>query len=134
MGIKRFFKKVGNWVKDKFHKAKNVVSKFAKPVLRVGKKVIDFVGKTPIAPIIDKATHGAFSIAKGISNLIPDGNVKENANKFISNAENVRDKAVGKVADAQAKTNYWIDKGKDAINIVKNGLQKSKLISAKQNM
>ena len=83
MGIKRFFKKVGNWVKDKFHKAKNVVSKFAKPVLRVGKKVIDFVGKTPIAPIIDKVTHGAFSIAKGISNLIPDGNVKENANKFI---------------------------------------------------
>jgi hypothetical protein len=135
MGIKKFFKKIGGWVKDKFHKAKNVVAKFAKPVLRVGKKIIDVVGKTPIAPVIDKLTHVAFSIAKGISNLIPDGAVKDNANKFISNAEQVRDQAVGKVADVQAKTNYWIDKGKDAINIVKNRLPKpGMLISAKQNM
>ena len=32
MGLKKFFKKAGDWVKDKFHKAKNVVTKFAKPV------------------------------------------------------------------------------------------------------
>ena len=58
MGLKKFFKKAGAWVKDKFHKAKNVVTKFAKPVVKVVKKVTDFIGKTPIAPILDRVTGG----------------------------------------------------------------------------
>ena len=37
MGLKKFFKRAGAWVKDKFHKAKNVVTKFAKPVVKIVK-------------------------------------------------------------------------------------------------
>ena len=32
MGIKKFFKRVGGWFKDKFHAAKTGVQKFAKVV------------------------------------------------------------------------------------------------------
>ena len=67
MGIKRFFKKAGAWIKDKFHKAKNVVTKFAKPVVKVVKNVADFIGKTPLAPIINTATGGAFNVVHGLS-------------------------------------------------------------------
>ena len=122
MGLKKFFKKAGDWVKDKFHKAKNVVTKFAKPVVGIVKKAVDFVGKTPLAPIINTATGGAFNIVKGISSLIPDGSVKNNVNKFTQKAESIRDNAINKVNDIQSKANTVIDKGKQAMNIIKQNM------------
>ena len=118
MGLKRFFKKAGAWVKDKFHKAKNVVTKFAKPVVRVVKKVTDFIGKTPLAPIINGATGGVFNVVHGLTKLIPDGKVKDNVQNFTKKAEQMRDTAVNKVADVQSKANAVIDKGKQAMNII----------------
>ena len=118
MGLKRFFKKAGAWVKDKFHKAKNVVTKFAKPVVKVVKKVTDFIGKTPLAPIINGATGGVFNVVHGLTKLIPDGKVKDNVQNFTKKAEQMRDTAVNKVADVQSKTNAVIDKGKQAMNII----------------
>ena len=112
MGIKRFFKKAGAWVKDKFHKVKNVVTKFAKPVVKVVKKAVDFIGKTPLAPILNTATGGIFNIVKGVSSLIPDGAVKDKVENFTKKAEQVRDTAVRKVDDMQGKANQVIDKGK----------------------
>lgn len=118
MGLKRFFKKAGGWIKDKFHKAKNVVMKFAKPVVRVVKNVTDFIGKTPLAPIINTATKGAFNVVHGLTKLIPDGAVKDNVQNFTKKAEQMRDTAVNKVADMQGKANAVIDKGKQAMNII----------------
>ena len=126
MGLKKFFKKAGTWVKDKFHKAKNVVTKFAKPVVGVVKKVTDFIGKTPIAPILDKFTGGLYGTAKKVIDLIPDGTVKDNANKFADQAKKTADQAVNKVGEYQNKANdvidkgkQWIDKGKQAAEIIK---------------
>ena len=116
MGLKRFLKKAGAWVKDKFHKVKNVVTKFAKPVVRVVKKAVDFVGKTPLGPILNTATGGIFNIVKGVSSLIPDGAVKDNVNKFTQKAEQVRDTAVRKVDELQGKANQVIDKGKQWVD------------------
>ena len=45
MGIKKFFKKVGGWVKDKFHKATHVVGKVVGKAVPVVKKVVNFVDK-----------------------------------------------------------------------------------------
>ena len=113
MGIKKFFKKVGGWVKDKFHKAKNVVKKFAKPVVKVAKKVVNFIDKTPLAPIVNKFTGGIFDTAKKVINLIPDGEVKNNAQKFTQQAEQIKDAAVSKVEQVQGKAQGLIDKGRD---------------------
>lgn len=122
MGLKKFFTKAGAWVKDKFHKAKNVVTKFAKPVIGVVKKAVDFVGKTPLAPILNTATGGAFNVIKNVSKLIPDGTVKDNINKFTNKAEQIRDTAVNKVNDIQSKVNANIDRGKQAMNIIKQSM------------
>ena len=119
MGLKRFFKKAGAWVKDKFHKAKNVVTKFAKPVVGIVKKATDFIGKTPIAPILDKVTGGLYGTAKKVIDLIPDGTVKDNANKFADQAKKTADQAIGKVDEYQNKANQVIDKGKQAVDIIK---------------
>ena len=126
MGLKKFFKKAGTWVKDKFHKAKNVVTKFAKPVVRIVKKATDFIGKTPIAPILDKFTGGLYGTAKKVIDLIPDGTVKDNANKFADQAKKTADQAVNRVGEYQNKANdvidkgkQWIDKGKQAAEIIK---------------
>ena len=120
MGIKKFFKKAGGWIKDKFHKVKNVVTKFAKPVVKVVKNVADFIGKTPLAPIINTATKGAFNVVHGLTKLIPDGAVKDKVENFTKKAEQVRDQAASKVQDLQDKANTVIDKGKQAISIINN--------------
>ena len=123
MGLKRFFKKAGGWIKDKFHKAKNVVTKFAKPVVKVVKNVTDFIGKTPLAPIINTATKGAFNVVHGLTKLIPNGAVKDKVETFTKKAEQVRDQAASKVQDLQDKANTVIDKGKQAAAIIKQGVQ-----------
>ena len=116
MGIKKFFKKVGGWVKDKFHKVKNVVGKFVKPVVGVVKKATDFIGKTPLAPILDKATGGIYGLVKKGIDMIPTGSVKDNVNKFADKVKAQSDVVVGKVGALQDKANTIIDKGKQWVN------------------
>ena len=116
MGLKRFFKKAGAWFKDKFHKAKNVVVKFAKPVVRVVKKVTDFIGKTPIAPILNKVTGGVYGLVKKGIDLIPDGAVKDNVNKFTDQAKKIADNTSSKIGEIQDKANQVIDKGKQWVD------------------
>ena len=120
MGIKSFFKKVGGWVKDKFHKAKNVVAKFAKPVIKVAKKVVNFVDKTPIGPILSKVSGGIFDTAKKVINLLPDGEVKKNVQNFAGKAEATAGQVVNKVENAQGKAKELIDRGRQAAEILKN--------------
>jgi hypothetical protein len=116
MGIQKFFKNTGSWLKDKFHKAKNVVTKFAKPVVGVVKKVTDFIGKTPIAPILDKATGGIYGMVKKGIDMIPDGTVKDNVNRFADKAKQVADTSINKVDEYQNKANQIIDKGRQFFN------------------
>ena len=130
MGLKKFFKKAGSWVKDKFHKAKNAVVKFAKPVIKVVKRVTDFVDKTPLAPILNKVTGGIYGLAKKGIDLIPDGEVKNNATKFAEQAKKMADSGTSKVAEMQDKAKHMIDKGRDyigrgqkAYGIIKSGAQ-----------
>lgn len=128
MGLKRFFKKVGGWVRDKFHKVKNVVTKFAKPVVSVVKKAVDFVGKTPLAPIINTATGGAFNVVKKISDFIPDGAVKDNVNKFTNRAEQIRDRVVDRVDTAQNRINSAVDRGRQIGGVIRQNIPSVKPI------
>ena len=122
MGLLNFFKKAGGWIKDKFHKAKDIVTKFAKPVINVVKKGVDFVSKTPLAPIINKATGGIFDTVKNVVNLIPDGKVKENVTNFTNKAEQFKNQAVNKVDELQNKFNTTVDRGKQIAGTIANGL------------
>ena len=113
MGIKKFFKKVGGWVKDKFHKVKNVVSKFAKPVIKVAKKVVNFDDKTPLGPILSKVSGGIFDGVKKVINILPDGEVKNNVQNFANKAESTAGQVINKVENAQNKAQGLINKGRD---------------------
>ena len=121
MGIKSFFKKAGAWVKDKFHKAKNVVSKFVKPVVKVAKKVVNFVDKTPIGGILSKVSGGIYDAAKKVINLIPDGDVKNNVQNFADKAQAATSQVIDKAVHIQDKAKDIIDRGRRAAEIVKNG-------------
>ena len=112
MGLKKFFKKAGEWAKDKFHKVKNAVTKFAKPVIRIAKKVTDVIGKTPIAPILNKVTGGIYGAVKTGLDMIPDGNVKKNLNTFADTAKKTIDGGIGKIDSLQSKINNTVDRGK----------------------
>jgi hypothetical protein len=121
MGILNFFKKAGGWIKDKFHKAKNFVGKFAKPVIKVAKKVVNFVDKTPIAPILSKATCGLFDTAKKVINWLPDGEVKKNVENFTNKAESTAGRVIDKVGNLQDKAKDMIDRGQKISDVIKEG-------------
>ena len=120
MGIKSFFKKAGRWIKDKFHKAKQVVGKFAKPVVKIAKKVINFVDETPLGPILSKVSGGIFDTVKKVVNILPDGEVKNNVQNFTNKAEATAGQVVNKVDEMQNKAKDVIDRGRKAAEIFKN--------------
>ena len=115
MGIKKFFKKAGGWIKDKFHKVKNVVTKFAKPVVKVAKKVVNFIDKTPIAPVINGFTGGLFDKGRKLLNLLPDGDVKKKAQEFTKKAEEAAKHGTDKVNEYQDKARGLIDRGRGVL-------------------
>ncbi len=123
MGIKKFFKRVGGWFKDKFHAAKTGVQKFAKvvkdKVIPVVQKGVNFIDKTPIGGIINTFTGGAFDKARRLINLIPGGKVKEKAEEYMNKAEDVRNKVVNEIDKRQDQARGLIDKGRDVVDRVK---------------
>ena len=127
MGIKKFFKKAGGWIKDKFHKAKNLVQKFAKPVINGAKKVVNFIDNTPVGPIIIGFTGGLFDKGRRLLNLLPDGSVKDNAQKLINRGEEAVKHGTDKVNEYQDKARGLIDRGRgvlgkldEARNVINN--------------
>ena len=120
MGIKKFFKRAGNWIKDKFHAVKNGVTKFAKVVAPVVKKGIDFIDKTPIAPIMNAYTGGLFDKGKKLIDLLPGGTVKDKANEYINKAEQFKDRAVNEINTRQNQARDVIDRGRNAIGVITN--------------
>ena len=118
MGIKKFFKKMGGWFKDKFHAAKTGVKKFAKvvkeKVVPVIQKGVNFIDKTPISNIINAFTGGAFDKAKNLINLIPGGAVKEKAAEYVKKAEDMRNKVTNEIDKRQDQARDYIDRAKQA--------------------
>ena len=126
MGIKKFFKKVGGWFKDKFHAAKTGVQKFAKvvkeKVVPVVQKGVNFIGNTPIGGIINGFTGGAFDKARKLINLIPGGKVKEKAEEYVNKAEDARNKVVNEIDKRQDQARDLIDKGRGIMDRLKEGM------------
>ena len=126
MGIKKFFKRVGGWFKDKFHAAKTGVQKFAKvvkeKVVPVIQKGVNFIDKTPISNIVNTFTNGAFDKAKNLINLIPGGKVKDKAEEYINKAEDARNKVVNEIDKRQDQARGIIDKGRGIVDKFKQGV------------
>ena len=118
MGIKSFFKRTGNWLKDKFHTIKNGVTKFAKVAAPVIKKGVDFIDKTHIAPIVNAYTGGLFDKAKKLIDILPDGTVKDKLNNYTDKAEEMRNRAVDEIDKRQYQARDMIDKGRNAIDVI----------------
>ena len=118
MGIRSFFKKAGGWIKDKFHKAKNAVGKFAKAAAPVVKKAVNFIDKTPLSGIVNNFTGGAFDTAKKLINLIPDGKVKDTVSNFTNKAEEMKNKVNNELDKRQEQAKGIIDKGREAAHIL----------------
>ena len=115
MGIKKWLKNAGGWVKDKFHKAKNIVQKYAKPVVQTVRNVMNGLNDSPFGGAINAATGGIFDNIRRFVNWIPVGSsVKNNVDKFANRLDNDKAKQfVGK--DGIRKFNDVIDKGKEVI-------------------
>ena len=124
MGIIKFFKKAAGWVKDKFHKAKNVIGKFVSPVVKVAKKVVGFIDKTPIGGILSKATGGIYDTAKKVIGYLPDGEVKNNVQNFADKAKETAGSAISRVERIQEKAKDWIDRGRKINGTIVHGLRK----------
>ena len=118
MGIKSFFKRTGNWLKDKFHTIKNGVTKFAKVAAPIIKKGVDFIDKTPLGTIANAYTGGLFDKAKKLINILPDGTVKDKLNEFSDKAERFKDRAVDEIDKRQNQARDLIDKGRNAIGAI----------------
>ena len=115
MGIRTFFKNTGNWLKDKFHRAANAVTKFGKVAAPIVKTGINFIDKTPIAPIVNAYTGGLFDKAKKIINAIPDGAVKDKLNTFTNKAEQLKDRTVDEINTRQQQAKMLIDRGREVL-------------------
>ena len=118
MGIKSFFKRTGNWLKDKFHTIKNGVTKFAKVAAPVIKKGVDFIDKTPIAPMVNAYTGGLFDKAKKLIDFLPDGAVKDKLNAYSGKAEEMRNRVVDEIDKRQNQAKDMIDKGRNVMDVI----------------
>ncbi len=122
MGIKKFFKKIGNGikkgasvVKDKFHKVASGVKKFAKPLLNVANKVSGYLQYVPgvvgqVAGWVNKGTD----VAKDVVDKLPNGKVKNKVNGVIDKVSNTANQGLQKgsqYADKAANLGRKIDNG-----------------------
>ncbi len=126
MGIQKYFKRVGGWIKDKFHRAASGVRKFNKivkdNVVPAVQKGMNFIDSTPLSPIINAYTGGAFDKARKLINLIPNGNVKDKMNAYVNKGEEFKnkmnseiDKRQNQARDLMHKGVELYDKGKEII-------------------
>ena len=123
MGIKKFFKKIGGWVKDKFHKGVNVVKKFGKvvkeKVLPFVKKGVNFINNTPIGGIVNSFTGGALDKANRVLNYIPDGKVKDKLKEMVTKATDTQTKVVDEINKRQDQAKDLISKGNNLFDKLK---------------
>ena len=112
MGIKKFFKKIGNgfkkagrWIKDK---AIPFVGRIAKPILN-GLSVLP--GKLGLIGKLGSAVTG---IAGGVVDKIPNDKVRGRMNEWIEHEARIGQDKLHKITDIAQRAN-------DAINTVRDG-------------
>ena len=91
-----------------------------KPVAKVAKKVVNFVDKTPIGPILSKVSGGIYDTVKKVVNILPDGEVKKNVQNFTDKAQAATGQVIDKAVHIQDKAKDIIDRGRQAAEIVKS--------------
>ena len=119
MGIKSFFKKIGNgfkkvgrFVKDKVFP---VVGRIAKPILNV---LSALPGQLGMVGKIGSAVTGVLHQA---TNQIPNEQVRNKIDKVIDKGKEGFDKVVDTGQHYAERANDTIDRGRKAIDIVKDG-------------
>ncbi len=128
MGIKKFFKKIGNgvkngvsWAKDKFHKTVNVVKKFAKPVMGVVDKVSGVLSMVPgKIGLIAGGVNAANGVANKVLDQIPDGAAKNKLKAAQGKTTNTANNVLTKVGNIADKANDYVQRGQNIANIIRN--------------
>ena len=113
MGIKKFFKKIGNgfkkagrWIKDK---AIPFIGRIAKPILG---GIAALPGKLGLIGKLGSAITG---IATGVVDKIPNDKVRNRMNEWIEHEANLGREGIRKVTDIAQRAG-------DAINTVRDGV------------
>ena len=119
MGIKDFFKKIGNcfrkvgrWIKDK---ALPVVGKIAKPVLNVIGMLPGKIGA------IGKVGSGIVDVLNNVTNKIPNKDAREKISNVIDKGSSVFHKVIDKGKTIADGANKAVDVGKQMIGTAKEG-------------
>lgn len=128
MGIKKFFKKIGNgvkkgvsWAKDKFHKTVNVVKKFAKPVMGAVDKVSGLLSMVPgKIGLIAGGVNAANGVANKVLDQIPDGAAKNKLKAAQGKTTNTANNVLTKVGNIADKANDYVQRGQNIANIIRN--------------
>lgn len=114
MGIKNFFKKVGNglkaagrWVRDK---AIPFIGRLAKPVLNV---VSALPGKIGMIGKIGSAVAG---VASSAAKQIPNANVRNKVQGWIEHERNLGREKLGNIRDIAERVNNGVNIVKDGVN------------------
>lgn len=119
MGIKSFFKKVGKGLKKvgRFVKDKvfPVVGRIAKPILNVLGALPGHIG------MVGKIGSAVTGILHNATDQIPNNTARERLNKIIDKGQEGFNKVVDTGQHYAERANDTIDRGRRAIDIVKDG-------------
>ena len=122
MGIKNFFKKIGNGLKKAGRFIKNKVF----PVIgRIAKPILNVVGALPgKIGLIGQIGSGVSNILHGATQNIPNADVKDKLNRIIDRGANAFQGIVDRGKGAANAVNTTVNTGKDVYNEIRNGIKK----------
>ena len=120
MGLKSFFKKVGNgfkkagsWIRDK---ALLVVGRIAKPVFSLIGALPGHIG------MVGKIGSGIANVLHDGISKIPNTNIKDKLNRMVGTANEGLQRVVGNANDVANKINNGIGVARDVGNTIKQGI------------
>ena len=122
MGIKNFFKKIGNGLKKAGRFIKNkvfpVIGRLAKPIFNVMGAIPGKIG------LIGQIGSGVSNILHGATQNNPNTDVKDKLNRIIDRGNNAFQTVVDKGQNVANAANTTINTGKDVYNEIRNGIKK----------
>lgn len=120
MGLKSFFKKVGNgfkkagrWIRDK---ALPAVGRIAKPVFSLIGALPGHIG------MVGKIGSGIANVLHDGISKIPNTNIKDKLNRMVGTATEGLQRVVGNANDIANKINNGIGVVRDVGNTIKQGI------------
>lgn len=120
MGLKSFFKKVGNgfkkagrWIRDK---ALPAVGRIAKPVFSLIGALPGHIG------MVGKIGSGIANVLHDGISKIPNTNIKDKLNRMVGTATEGLQRVVGNANDVANKINNGIGVVRDVGNTIKQGI------------